>query len=612
MEDYQIADNEKQLRQLVDMIRYSAGSMQGFLDYTLKQAIELSKSQVGYICYCDEEQVLLSISTGLEKTMSKQEIKSYKKAFLLEHQIAMGKVRKSGEPLVINHFEIEQRSPNANHIIINNLMAVPVIRCEKIIGEIGLGNRRGGYKETDVLQMTLLMEAVFNMVIARKAEEELEQLSNRLKLATRVAKIGVFDWDILSDSLFIDDQMVEIHGLPIKAGRVQHDIWEKSIHPDDIDQVRKAINRAIEGKGECLAEFRVIKKNRQIRLLATVTTDGNGRPIRMIGANWDITKEKADLDRLIKTNSRLQEEIIERSFVEDALRVSEEKFKAIVDTSPDGIAITDMDGIVNFVTDRTVEMWGYDSKDEILGRNVMIFVHETYLEKAFYFINEMLNGHLTGAAEYLMVKKDGTLFYSEANANILRDKDGNPIGILYIERDVTERKRMEDEMKEMILKDQLTGLYNRRKIDEVLMENDQEKMTNRLVSVIMVDIDYFKKVNDEHGHLVGDEILVMVSRLLEEGIRRSDILGRWGGEEFIIICPDTDLSGALKLAEKLRLKIAEHKFAKVGRKTCSFGVAQLKNDETIDDVLSRSDSALYLAKEMGRNRVITEDAFYTA
>ncbi|WKY47624.1 diguanylate cyclase [Eubacteriaceae bacterium ES3] len=608
----QVEKNENRLRQLVDVLRQSSASIQSFVDYTLKQAIELTESQMGYITCCDDLPEIFSLNSGWEDDLEDHVRKAYKEMFLGKHLQMLEKVRKICKPVVVNDFKLDSSLKKSQRIEIENMMVVPVLREEKIIGTIGLANRSGGFGEAEVLHMTLLMEAVFNVVTVRQARNELEQLSNRLKLATRVAKIGVFDWDMISDQLVFDEQMIKIFDLDIEAGQVDHSIWEQIIHPDDIDQVRREINSAIINIGECETEFRTLSKKKQIRILATVSADENGRPIRMIGANWDITKEKMDLNKLLESNFRLEEEIIERSYIEDALRVSEDKFKTIIDTSPDGIAITSMEGIVEFVTDRTVEMWGYDSQEEILGRNVMEFVHESYLEKAIYFISEMLRGHLTGAAEYLMIKKDGSHFYSEANANILRDKDGNPTGILYIERDVTERHQMEDEMKEMIHKDQLTGLYNRRKIDEVLIDNEHSMTESRLLSVIMVDIDFFKKVNDEHGHLIGDEVLIAVSRLLEEGIRHMDVLGRWGGEEFIIICPDTDLSGAHQLAEKLRLKIADYEFEAVGKKTCSFGVAQLKEGETVDDVLSRSDSALYLAKEMGRNRVITEEKFYTA
>ena len=309
----------------------------------------------------------------------------------------------------------------------------------------------------------------------------------------------------------------------------------------------------------------------------------------------------------METNRRLQDEIIERKYVEEALRASEEKFKAIIETSPDGIAISSLDGIVEFLTEKSYSMWGHQSAEECIGRNILEFIHESHQQKAIYYVKEMIKGSLTGAEEYLMVKKDGSLFYCEVNANILRDKNNNPIGVLYMERDVTERKQLEEELKDLVTKDQLTGIYNRRKIDEVLMkEKAQAETRDHHLAVIMVDIDMFKLVNDQYGHLVGDQVLTEVTSILSQGIRSIDVLGRWGGEEFIIICTDTDLKGAVVLAEKLRQMIANHEFQMVGKKTCSFGVAQLRKDETIDSLLIRSDQALYRAKDQGRNRVVTD------
>ena len=309
----------------------------------------------------------------------------------------------------------------------------------------------------------------------------------------------------------------------------------------------------------------------------------------------------------METNRRLQDEIIERKYVEEALRASEEKFKAIIETSPDGIAISSLDGIVEFLTEKSYSMWGHQSAEECIGRNILEFIHESHQQKAIYYVKEMIKGSLTGAEEYLMVKKDGSLFYCEVNANILRDKNNNPIGVLYMERDVTERKQLEEELKDLVTKDQLTGIYNRRKIDEVLMkEKAQAETRDHHLAVIMVDIDMFKLVNDQYGHLVGDQVLTEVTSILSQGIRSIDVLGRWGGEEFIIICTDTDLKGAVVLAEKLRQMIANHDFQMVGKKTCSFGVAQLRKDETIDSLLIRSDQALYRAKDQGRNRVVTD------
>ena len=123
-------------------------------------------------------------------------------------------------------------------------------------------------------------------------------------------------------------------------------------------------------------------------------------------------------------------------------------------------------------------------------------------------------------------------------------------------------------------------------------------------SIILIDIDYFKDVNDRYGHLVGDEVLKKMSRLIEENIRATDCFGRWGGEEFMIVCEQTNANEAYNLAEKIRNIIAEHTFDVVGAKTLSLGVAQMRDSLSMHELLIDADDALYEAKESGRNKTI--------
>ena len=143
------------------------------------------------------------------------------------------------------------------------------------------------------------------------------------------------------------------------------------------------------------------------------------------------------------TYQSFMRDISERKAFEKTLVESERKLKTIIETSPDGIAITALDGTVQFVTNQIVSLWGYSSSEEIIGRNVLEFVDEAYRGKASYLISEMLKGNLTGAAEYLMVRKDGSAFYCESNANVLHDASNNPTGILFVNRDITSRKQPE-------------------------------------------------------------------------------------------------------------------------------------------------------------------------
>ncbi|MFY9089033.1 diguanylate cyclase [Arcobacter aquimarinus] len=160
------------------------------------------------------------------------------------------------------------------------------------------------------------------------------------------------------------------------------------------------------------------------------------------------------------------------------------------------------------------------------------------------------------------------------------------------------------ELTNLTLTDYLTNLSNRKNIDSILKIN--ENLFNRYkdkFSIILVDIDDFKKVNDTYGHLVGDKVLIEISGILKKYTRQTDIVGRWGGEEFIIICPKTNLQDASKLAEKLRKKISTHQFETVGNKTASLGVSTFKENETIIELITRVDDAMYLAKSNGKNRI---------
>ncbi len=166
--------------------------------------------------------------------------------------------------------------------------------------------------------------------------------------------------------------------------------------------------------------------------------------------------------------------------------------------------------------------------------------------------------------------------------------------------------RLNRKLARLSVTDQLTGLYNRLKIDQALdTEIQRAQRTGQPLSVIMLDVDHFKKVNDAFGHQVGDQVLVTLAELLRLRTREIDILGRWGGEEFIVICPHTSMDGALSLAESLRSTIGAHAFAGVKHISASMGVASYLAGDAGKDLVARADAALYAAKHAGRDRVCT-------
>jgi diguanylate cyclase (GGDEF)-like protein len=152
--------------------------------------------------------------------------------------------------------------------------------------------------------------------------------------------------------------------------------------------------------------------------------------------------------------------------------------------------------------------------------------------------------------------------------------------------------------------DYLTGVANRRAITQVLQSAlDRAKQTNAVVAVILLDIDHFKSINDTFGHAAGDTVLVQVCAVLQGQLRAADMLGRWGGEEFLIVANATGAEEAAQIAERLRAVVAARAFEEVGQLAASFGVAASLHHDTLEALVKRADEALYLAKQGGRNRV---------
>lgn len=260
---------------------------------------------------------------------------------------------------------------------------------------------------------------------------------------------------------------------------------------------------------------------------------------------------------------------------------------------------TDVKGIITDVSAAFCLVSGY-SKEELIGSSHNIVRHPDTPKEFYKGMWDAISSGETWSGEIKNMAKNGSVFWVEANMKPLLNEAGEIIAYASVRTDITDKKRVEH----LSITDKLTGLYNRYHLDEVLnLEFARVQRYHAKLSLILCDIDFFKSVNDEFGHLIGDQVLVDVAELLLLNTREVDVVGRWGGEEFLIICIDTDVRGAADLAEKLRLKIAAHIFLDVGSRTLSFGVASVNGEKSLVDAMQKVDSALYKAKGAGRNCV---------
>ena len=164
-------------------------------------------------------------------------------------------------------------------------------------------------------------------------------------------------------------------------------------------------------------------------------------------------------------------------------------------------------------------------------------------------------------------------------------------------------RALQEEVTRLSQEDHLTGLLNRRRTTQLLDDEVRRALRyDSTFAIILMDVDDFKAINDRFGHQAGDTVLKKIADVIQKGVRATDIIGRWGGEEFLILSPETDVAGGISLAEKMRTLLEAADFAEIGGMTASFGVAAFDQSDDIEAVIGRADAGLYAAKNGGKNR----------
>ena len=260
---------------------------------------------------------------------------------------------------------------------------------------------------------------------------------------------------------------------------------------------------------------------------------------------------------------------------------------------------TDLEGNITYVSDAFCNISGF-SREDLIGKNHNIVRHPDMNAAIFKELWRTIQAGKVYFGELKNRKKNGDYYWVEVAISPEFDDNSNIIGYNAIRHNVSQRKIVED----LMIIDPLTKIKNRQYYDRTIeKELDMLKRYNNKMSLMLLDIDYFKKINDTFGHDVGDSVLIEFSRLIENSIRKCDTFCRIGGEEFIIISPNSTNEQNYLFANKIREMIANHQFQGVGDVRVSIGVA---NCTLVDDkatLFKKADKALYQSKHSGRNRV---------
>lgn len=397
-------------------------------------------------------------------------------------------------------------------------------------------------------------------------------LENEFETIFETTKDGIAILDLETNFLHFNSAYLDMTGFTKKELKTKSCIG-LSI-PEDVQRAKNIVQELLEkGFVENFEKTCIVKNNKKINISMSLSLMPDKQ--RILAATKDITASKKTQKQMKNYITLINENII--------------------------TSTTDLKGIIADASEAFCRISHYE-KDELIGQKHNIIRHPNMPASLFCDMWETIEAGKTWAGEVKNLAKDGSFFWVYETISAIYDEENNKIGYTAISHDITHRKRVE----ELSITDSLTGVCNRLKLDSVLTyELNQSKRYQQELSLIILDVDDFKSVNDNYGHQVGDSVLKEISSVLKENCRQTDTFGRWGGEEFLIILPKTDMLQAVALAEKLKNIVQTYDFSTVGYQTCSFGVATLKKKTQSEQrLVEEADKALYEAKRSGKNRVV--------
>ena len=410
-----------------------------------------------------------------------------------------------------------------------------------------------------------------------------------LQRALRIGQVAAWEWDLNTGSMTWSDNADELLGLS-SAPTAEFD---KRMHPEDWHIHEAALRTSLERGLPYATELRFIKHDGTI-----VWLEGRAELREGIhGQRW---------------LTGVMRDITARKQAEAELNSSEARYRLLAEYATDMIVEASLDTTRRYVSPASRELLGYDPA-ELIGTKPLDAVHPEDVDAYREILDELTTGRSELAVSRQRYRrKDGGWVWTEATFRLVRDVGGRITGYVASVRDISERRQLEEQLRELARTDSLTGLANRRGFEERLEEEWRRALRKgSSFALILLDVDHFKQFNDEFGHSAGDDCLKQVATTLSRCRRMSDFPARVGGEEFALLLPETDSEGALVVAETVRQQVEAagilHPRSPHAVVTASIGVAafQPQPNRTASDVVRASDQAMYVAKRAGRNRVVS-------
>jgi len=593
------------------------------LQKTLDEAEALTGSFISFLHFLEPDQktiILQTWSTNTLKNMCTAEGKG--NHYPVDQAGVWADCVNTRSPLVHNDYRnLPNRKglPNGHAPIFRELV-VPVLRNDLIVMIVGVGNKIEDYDDNDVEIVSQLANLTWDIVQRKLAEETLRESEDKYRRLVELFPdlIAIHSEGKICFANQAGLNLMGAESLEQILGRPTLDFVAPGQHGPVFERIQRALKDGVILPP--LDEKFIRLDGSEVNVTVTaIPTTWKGKPAMQVIAR-DITETKR---------------------AEKALQTAESNYRSIFENATVGVFRSTPDGRFLNVNPAMARIYGYESVGDMI-ESISNISQQVYVLPADRTEFQKLIAENGMVHEFVgqNLRKDGVVIWTQTTSHIKKDERGN---ILYYEgfiTDITARKQGEDELrlmkealesanrdlqtalereKELAHTDALTGINNRRQLFELA----EQKLAiavryQQPLSVMMLDIDHFKIVNDVFGHAVGDQVLKNVAQTACAELRSTDVIGRYGGEEFVILLPMTTASRAFLLAERIRAHVEglrieiENGTAAV---TLSIGIVELfhTNDpETVEGIFRRADQAMYAAKQAGRNRTIISPASQSA
>jgi len=444
-----------------------------------------------------------------------------------------------------------------------------------------------------------------------EVDKQLLTTNELLTLAERSVSAGAWRWYIETDKMVWTEQLFNLFGLNPEVDNPSFDSWRKIVHPDDLKAAEDLIKEAGRNLHSFVTFYRVILPTGHIRWI-----DSYGGPV------YDKLGNLIEFSGICINSTSLH-------LAEQQIQESEQRFRNMFTNLTVGYQALDINGHWLDANQKMAQILGFTTPEEMIGQGFIDSWSDTDEKFSTFYQHFKDNNFVEG--EFMVTRRDSQPITVIISGRIQRNKEGGFVCAHSVIIDITERQKMEQKIIEMNAElelkiaartaelskanedlrhlsrhDALTGLHNRLSANERLhSEFISMKRSQNNYAVLMLDIDFFKEVNDTHGHAIGDSVLQQIAHILKTTLRESDFAARYGGEEFLLLLPNTELFEARLVAEKIRHTVEATPHPIAGKITVSIGVAMATPDEPDEYIaVKESDDYLYAAKKSGRNCIM--------